>query len=191
MGASQLSTASLICRGTLAGRGRATLYGQRPSLIGQYSWIRPFHIRALTRPPVSPSGFDPAVTSLMRLDAGSRFILYPDAGEGGGSFQPSVRRTPGFVPAGSAADDERSAEEAGRRPRANLRRYRAAVRLNRLGPLTYRSEGCHDPVVVRAHLADFFRALRVQLGGSSVCPPLRCRFYLRIPAHRIVAGRLD
>ena len=143
------------------------------------------------RPPVSPSGFDPAVTSLMRLDAGSRFTLYPDAGEEGGLFQPSVRRTPGFVPAGSAADAERSAEGAGRRARANLRRYRAANWLNRLGPLTYRDEGCHDPAVVREHLADFFRALRVQLGCSSVCLPSRCRFSLRIPAHRIVAGRLD
>jgi len=37
--------------------------------------------------------------------------------------------------------------------------------LNRLGTLTYRGEGCHDPAVIRAHLGDFFRSLRDQLGG--------------------------
>jgi len=47
-----------------------------------------------------------------------------------------------------------------------LRRYCAANRLNRLGTLTYRGEGCHDPRQVRADLGDFFRSLRAGLDGS-------------------------
>jgi hypothetical protein len=56
--------------------------------------------------------------------------------------------------------------EAGRRARRHLRRYCAANRLNRLGTLTYRGAGCHDPAVVRGHLGDFFRALRAATGGK-------------------------
>lgn len=56
--------------------------------------------------------------------------------------------------------------EAGRRARANLRRYCAANRLNRLGTLTYRGAGCHDPAQIRADLGDFFRSLRDSLGGD-------------------------
>jgi hypothetical protein len=94
------------------------------------------------------------------------FSLYPDAGEGGGSFRSSTRRVPAYVSRGFATDPERSMAEAGRRARGHLRRYCAANRLNRLGTLTYRGEGCHDPAVVRAHLGDFFRALRVATGGK-------------------------
>lgn len=65
-----------------------------------------------------------------------------------------------------AADPERAAAEAGRRARAHLRRYCAANRLNRLGTLTYRGTGCHDPQVVRTHLGEFFRSLRDGLGGD-------------------------
>ena len=57
--------------------------------------------------------------------------------------------------------------EAGRRARARLRRYCAANRLNRLGTLTYRGEGCHDPELVRVHLGEFFRSLRDGLGGAA------------------------
>jgi hypothetical protein len=48
-----------------------------------------------------------------------------------------------------------------------LRRYCAANRLNRLGTLTYRGDGCHDEAVVRAHIGEFFRALRESMGREA------------------------
>ena len=45
-----------------------------------------------------------------------------------------------------------------------MRRYCAANRLNRLGTLTYRGTGCHDPVELRGHVAVFFRHLRAGAG---------------------------
>lgn len=110
---------------------------------------------------------DATLGTLSRADAGWRFTLYPDAGEGGGSFQSSVRRVPEYVARGAARDPERSAVEAGRRARASVRRYCAANRLNRLGTLTYGAEN-HDPVVVRDHLGEFFRRLREGLGGRAL-----------------------
>ena len=47
-----------------------------------------------------------------------------------------------------------------------MRRYCASNRLNRLGTLTYRGEGCHDPVALRGHVRRFFRDLRSGLGGE-------------------------
>src|SRR5436305_4413897 len=88
--------------------------------------------------------------------------LYPDAGEGGGCL--SVGRGP--LPSGAPPNAERAAEEAGRRARAKIRRYAAANRLNRLGTLTYRGSGCHEPLLLREHLASFFRELRGGLGGG-------------------------
>jgi hypothetical protein len=88
--------------------------------------------------------------------------LYPDAGEGGGCL--SVARQP--LPSGRPPNTERAAEEAGRRARAKIRRYAAANRLNRLGTLTYRGEGCHDPARLRADLAVFFRELRAGLAAG-------------------------
>jgi hypothetical protein len=64
------------------------------------------------------------------------------------------------------ARPERAIAEAGRRARATLRRYCTANRLNRLGTLTYRGEGCHDPAIVRLHLSELFRSLRTSLGGK-------------------------
>jgi hypothetical protein len=87
--------------------------------------------------------------------------LYPDAGEGGGCL--SVPRR--VLPSGGPPNVERAAEEAGRRARAKIRRYAAANRLNRLGTLTYRGAGCHQPQLLREHLASFFRELRGGLGG--------------------------
>lgn len=104
--------------------------------------------------------------SFSRPDAGWSFTLVPAAGEGGGSFQASLRRKSQYVPRGEAADPDRAAAEAGRRARATLRRYCAANRLNRLGTLTYRGDGNHDPGLAREHLAAFFRDLRVRLGGD-------------------------
>ncbi|NHC14122.1 hypothetical protein G9H71_10045 [Motilibacter sp. E257] len=91
--------------------------------------------------------------------------LYPEAAEGGGCFVPSrppARRT---GRRGAAEHPERARTEAARRARAALRRYCAANRLNRLGTLTYRGAGCHDPAQARADAAGFFRALRDGLGG--------------------------
>lgn len=68
---------------------------------------------------------------------------------------------------GPAADLVRSAEEAARRARGKVLRYCAANKLNRLGTLTYRGAGCHDPHVLRADVASFFKALRVLIGGVS------------------------
>lgn len=110
--------------------------------------------------------YDPSLRPLARLDAGWAFTLYPDAGEGGGSFRNAARRVPEYVSRGAALDPERSLSEAGRRARGRLRRYCAANRLNRLGTLTYQGEGCHEPALVREHLADFFRSLRVATGGK-------------------------
>jgi hypothetical protein len=85
------------------------------------------------------------------------FSLYPEAAEGGGSL--SVRRSTVIAP-GGPPNVERAQEEAARRARAKVRRYGAANRLNRLGTLTYRGEGCHDPVRLRADLGAVFRELR-------------------------------
>lgn len=114
------------------------------------------------------SGVSPELSRLARPDSGWRFSLYPEAGEGGGVFVSSRRRPSAFVAAGQAKDPERAAQEAGRRARATLRRYCAANRLNRLGTLTYRGEGCHDPQLVRSHLGDFFRQLRTGLDGKTL-----------------------
>jgi hypothetical protein len=87
--------------------------------------------------------------------------LYPRAGEGGGSV---VCRRWGLE-SDRRPDPARSAAEAGRRARAKLRRYGAANVLNRFLTLTY-ARACFDPYVLRADLAAFFRALRVELGGG-------------------------
>lgn len=103
----------------------------------------------------------------MRPASGWQFSLYPDAGEGGGSYRRFITKRSAYVARGEAKDPERAAQEAGRRARANLRRYCAANRLNRLGTLTYRGDGCHDPELVRAHLGEFFRELRESIGGAA------------------------
>ena len=56
--------------------------------------------------------------------------------------------------------------EAERRARRMVRRYCAANGLNRLGTLTYRGEGEHDPRAVRADIRRFFKGLRRGLGGD-------------------------
>lgn len=69
---------------------------------------------------------------------------------------------------GSPEEAERSAHEAARRARGKVRRYCAANRLNRLGTLTYRGAGCHDPLVAREHIGEFFRGLRRSIGGKAL-----------------------
>jgi len=97
--------------------------------------------------------------------------LYPDAGEAGGCLQSARRSSPG----GSCwePDPERSASEAARRARGQVRRYCAANRLNRLGTLTYGPPFCRDAEVVREHVGAFFRRLRGKAG--------RRRAYLWVP----------
>ena len=84
--------------------------------------------------------------------------LYPDAAEAAGTFRPfgvGSARAPGEV-----EDPGRAAFEAAGRARRQVRRYCAANRLNRLATLTYAGTGCHDPLQLRADVADFFRRLR-------------------------------
>ncbi len=94
--------------------------------------------------------------------AGWALALYPEAAEAGGSFRYS---TP-CRPSGGEGDPERSRAEAARRARGKVRRFCAANRPNRLGTLTYRGSGCHDPRELRGHVAQFFRELRSELGGE-------------------------
>lgn len=90
--------------------------------------------------------------------------LYPAAAEAGGSFRYSKPPKPGT----GIGDPERAKAEAARRARAEVRRYCAANRLNRLGTLTYRGQGCHDPRQLRDDLAQFFRGLRSGRGGKAL-----------------------
>lgn len=92
------------------------------------------------------------------------FNLYPDAGEGGGCFVPTLRARPSEG-GRAAVDVERSQAEAGRRAKAKLRRYCAANRLNRFATLTY-AEASFDQEQLRVQVAEFFRGLRRDLGGS-------------------------
>jgi hypothetical protein len=91
--------------------------------------------------------------------------LYPEAGEGGGCLSLPRRSV---EPRGGPPDSERAAAEAGRRARAKLRRYCAANGLNRLGTLTYRGAGCHEPSQLRVDVAEFFRGLRAGIGEGAV-----------------------
>ena len=122
------------------------------------------------------------------------FSVYVEAREAGGCCnRVSGRRRSGFRlpepvrPAPSAGTDDpdivarweatldaarveraqRSRDEAARRARGQVRRYAATHGLNRLGTLTYRGDGCHDPREVRADLGRFFRQLRAELGVAS------------------------
>jgi hypothetical protein len=88
------------------------------------------------------------------------FALYPEAAEGGGSFRSAASSSA----SGRALDPADSREDAARRARGKVRRYCAANRLNRLGTLTYRGEGCHDPAALRDDIGGFFRRLRGDVG---------------------------
>jgi hypothetical protein len=97
-----------------------------------------------------------------QTEARWRFVLYPEAAEGGGSFRSTARESSGAD--ASAPDTARSSADAARRARAKVRRYCAANRLNRLGTLTYGGAGNHNPAALRVDLADFFRRLRLSVG---------------------------
>ena len=111
----------------------------------------------------SPTKLDRAVVP---NEVESRWLLnvYPDAGEAGGCLVSPARPWLGGDPA--QPDDDRSASEAIRRARGAIRRYCAANRLNRLGTLTYRGEGCSDPIQFRGDLRSFFRRLRGTVGEA-------------------------
>jgi hypothetical protein len=93
-----------------------------------------------------------------------RMRLYVDAAEAGASL--SGPRRGGKTP--KAPEPERSALEAGRRARGQIRRYCASNRLNRLGTLTYAGDGCHDPRQLRRDVGGFFRRMRGELGGEAL-----------------------
>lgn len=104
---------------------------------------------------------------------GWRLSLYPDAFEASASLRTAGRSRGAGQPRPSeagadeiAARRDRSAQEAARRARRQLRRYVVANRLTRLTTLTYAGQGCHDPRVVRGDIAAFFVALRSSLGGG-------------------------
>jgi hypothetical protein len=95
---------------------------------------------------------------------GWRFVLYPEAAEGGGSFRSTLGDGDPGAGRGPSPDPERSEADAARRARGKVRRYSAANRLNRLGTLTYAGAGCHEPAQLREDLALFFRRLRGSVG---------------------------
>jgi hypothetical protein len=82
--------------------------------------------------------------------------LYPDAV---GSTRRRTDRQPPPSRRTRSGQPRRPVVGRGRRSAA----YAAANRLNRLGTLTYRGEGCHDPMRLRDDLAGFFRELRAGL----------------------------
>jgi len=95
--------------------------------------------------------------------AGWSLNLFQEAGEASGSFHSSFPREP-IPQRGAGTDKARSQEEASRRARSQIRRYCAHNRLNRLGTLTFKGEGCHDPLQLRSHLSAFFVELRKAIG---------------------------
>ena len=93
--------------------------------------------------------------------------LFPSAGEAVGVFQSSRRSPRVWVPAGLGRDPARARAVAAQRARVKVRRYCAANGLDRLGTLTYRGTGLHDPAVLVEHVGVFFRDLRDRLGGEA------------------------
>lgn len=109
-----------------------------------------------------------------REPAGWRARIYPTAGEAVISFKPSARfdtaptwdASNGYA-AEPALDDgtiDHNQLRAGRRAKAQLRRYCAANEINRLVTLTYAPPFCTDPKQLRSDLGQFFRRLRIELG---------------------------
>jgi len=122
----------------------------------------------VTDPPKLVAGSRVAQLAGSNPQTGWALSLCVEAREAGGSFRYSLQAPrPVLVPGQAAADPVRAAEEAARRARSKSRRYCAANRLNRLGTLTYRGAGCHDPKQLREDVAAFFRTLRTLLGGAA------------------------
>ena len=137
-------------------------------------------------PLCGPSGPHPSLelaTKLARpLGAAWVLGLYPDAAEATATFRYTVRRNrscwqPGPAPwepewelenpiEEQEAAARRSIAEAARRARSKLRRYAVANRLDRLGTLTFASDGCHDERELRRHVRHFVKRLRPALGDG-------------------------
>jgi hypothetical protein len=99
---------------------------------------------------------------------GWRLTLYPDAREAAGCYRGIADLTERHwsLP-GEGQDPMRSSKVATSRARTAIRRYCTSNRTNRLGTLTYAGAGNFDPMLLRAHLAEFFRNLRESLGGTA------------------------
>jgi hypothetical protein len=103
---------------------------------------------------------------VLSSDAGWRLNVYESAGEASGTFRYARRSNTVPVRPGQGQNPERARAEAARRARSKLRRYCASNLLNRFGTLTYAGDGVHDPLVLREHVAAFWRQLRTGLGGD-------------------------
>jgi hypothetical protein len=90
--------------------------------------------------------------------------LVPEAGEAIATFHSADA---GGAGGGVGCDAEEASRVASRRARTCVRRYCAANRLNRLGTLTYRGDGCHEPMLLRRDVGGFFRRLRDGLGRGA------------------------
>lgn len=90
--------------------------------------------------------------------------LYAGAGEASGSFHSGSSWWDGEPGPAAWPTDPRDA--AARRARSKVRLYCAEHRLNRLGTLTYRGEGQHDPKALRVDVGGFFRGLRRDVGRA-------------------------
>ena len=99
--------------------------------------------------------------------AGWYFSLYPDAAEGGGCFQGSIKN-PNSNTFAKNPDSLRAKSEAARRAKGNLRRYCVANELTRLVTLTYAGEGQFDQKAFREDIAQFVRNLKGGLGGDAI-----------------------
>lgn len=99
------------------------------------------------------------------VGAGWSASLFPTAFECGGSFATSRTREGRPRADGPTEDPEASRASAARRARTSTRRYATANRTSRLATLTLK-EACHDPLLLRGYVADFFRELRGGLGGK-------------------------
>jgi hypothetical protein len=143
--------------------------------------------------PVGAEGADPYLVSATKLDRGIEpgwwLSVYPEAGEAGGSFRGTAgdskagrQLAPDAESSSGTNEDpshglggalrprvrgpERARAEADRRARGEIRRFTTAHSLNRLGTLTYRGQGCHDPRQFRQDVGAFFKRLRPLLGGD-------------------------
>lgn len=95
---------------------------------------------------------------LLRFRAHWTLTLFPDAREASGVWGKLGEGGP--VERSDEPDQARAKAEADRRAKVKIRRFCAANQLNRLGTLTYAGEGLHDPDVLRADVAEFFKRLR-------------------------------
>lgn len=100
--------------------------------------------------------------------SGWHIFLCSAAAEASSAFVGSLLSLPrDYVCADQAANSERARAEASWRAHGRPCRYYAVNRLNRLGTLTHRPPGCHDPRQARADGADFFRHLRDAIEGGA------------------------